>query len=87
MSTGESSCDTNQDAAVCPLVSPLTARIPGLLSLAALPAAILVNPLFFGLAGGLLAMINLLLSPANCRCLGIAGLVGAGGILGMFLKT
>lgn len=46
-------------AAACPLASPLTTYIPGLLSLVAVPAAIAVNPFFFGLAGGLLAGISM----------------------------
>lgn len=86
MDSSEAASDTSQaDTVVCPLVSPRTARIPGLLSLAAVPAAILVNPFFFGLAGCLLAVISLLLSPARCRLLGIMGFIGAvgGGILGM----
>jgi len=71
--------DTTQEheATACPLPAPLASRIPGLLSLAAMPAAILVNPFFFGLAGGLLAVICLLLSPPRRRRLGIAGLIGA----------
>jgi hypothetical protein len=75
-------------AAACPLSSPSAARIPGLLALAAAPAAVLVNPFFFGLAGGLLAVISLLLSPARCRCLGLVGLIStaAGGILGTFIN-
>jgi hypothetical protein len=79
--------DIPANTAVCPLTSPLTARIPGLLSLAAAPAAVLVNPFFFGLAGSLLAVICLLLSPAGCRLLGVAGFVAAvtGGILGLFV--
>jgi hypothetical protein len=70
----------------CPLASPLIGRVPGLLSVAAVPAAVFVNPLFFGLAGGLLAVISLLLSPAHCRCLGVVGLVGAlaGAALGAY---
>jgi hypothetical protein len=73
--------------AACPLSSPLAGRIPGLLALAAIPAAILVNPFFFGLAGGLLASISLLLAPVGCRCLGVVGLVGAvaGAMLGAFV--
>jgi hypothetical protein len=73
--------------AACPLSSPLAARIPGLLALAAIPAAILVNPFFFGLAGGLLASISLLLAPVGCRCLGVVGLVGAvaGAMLAAFV--
>jgi hypothetical protein len=89
MNSGETARDTTMAdaAAVCPLTSPLTARIPGLLSLAAVPAAIVVNPFFFGLAGGLLASISLLLSPPHCRRLGVVGLIGAvaGGSLGVFV--
>jgi hypothetical protein len=80
MNSSETSPDTiqaNARAAACPLTSPLTARIPGLLSLAAVPAAVLMNPFFFGLAGGLLAIISLLLSPPRCHCLGVVGLIGA----------
>jgi hypothetical protein len=71
-------------AVACPLDTPLTGRVPGLLAIAAIPAAILVNPLFYGLAGGLLATISVLLSPARCRCLGVVGVMGAvaGGLLG-----
>lgn len=88
MNSGETARDTTMaDAAACPLASPLTARIPGLLSLAAVPAAILMNPFFFGLAGGLLAVISLLLSPPRCRLLGVVGFIGAvaGGSLGVFV--
>jgi hypothetical protein len=88
MDSSEASSDTIQAVAtVCPLVSPRTARIPGLISLAAVPAAVLVNPFFFGLAGSLLAVISLLLAPARGRGLGIAGFIGAvgGGILGTYL--
>jgi len=51
MSSGETTRDTTMAdaAAVCPLASPLTARIPGLLSLAAVPAAIVANPFFSAL--------------------------------------
>jgi small neutral amino acid transporter SnatA (MarC family) len=90
MGSSKTSSDAIQEdaaAAACPLASPLTARVPGLLSLAAVPAAMLVNPFFFGLAGSLLAVISLLLSPVRCRRLGIAGLIGAlaGGGLGAFI--
>jgi len=88
MSSSETARDTTMaDAAACPLPSPLAARIPGLLSLAAVPAAILVNPFFFGLAGGLLAGISLLLSPPRCHRLGVVGLIGAvaGGSLGVMV--
>jgi hypothetical protein len=88
MGSSQAASNTTQaDAAVCSQASPLTARIPGLLSLAAVPAAVLVNPFFFGLAGGLLAVICLLLSPAGCCRLGVGGLIGAvtGGILGLFV--
>jgi hypothetical protein len=89
MSSEEPARDTimaDADAA-CPLASPLAARIPGLLSLAVVPAAIVVNPFFFGLAGGLLAGISLLLSPPRGRSLGVVGLIGAvvGGSLGVFV--
>lgn len=67
----------DQEAVACPLDSPLSGRIPGLLALAALPAAVLLKPLFFSLAGGLLAVVSLLLAPAGCRCLGALGLLGA----------
>lgn len=75
-------------AAACPLSAPRAARTPALLALAAAPAAVLVSPFFFGLAGGLLAVISLLLSPARCRCLGYVGLIAAagGGILGTFIN-
>ncbi len=61
----------------CPLESPLSGRLPGLLALAAIPAAILVKPLFFILVGSLLATLSLLLAPAGHRRLGLAGLAGA----------
>ena len=67
----------DQEAASCPLDSPLSGRIPGLLALAALPAALFLKPLFFSLAGGLLAVLSLLLAPSGCRCLGAMGLLGA----------
>jgi hypothetical protein len=63
--------------AACPLDLPRTGRVPGLLSLAAIPAALLANPLFFALAGGLLGIISLLLSSARCRLPGAAGVLGA----------
>ncbi len=89
MRRDETSRDTAmEDAAVaCPLASPFAARIPGLLSLVAVPAAMAVNPFFFGMAGGLLAGISLLLSPPHCRRLGVAGLIGAvaGSSLGVFV--
>ena len=89
MSSSETSRDTTMAdaAAACSLASPLTAYIPGWLSLAAVPAAIVVNPFFFGLAGGLLAGISLLLSPPRCRSLGVIGLIGAvaGGSLGVIV--
>jgi len=58
----------------CPLDLPFTGRIPAVLSLATLPGAVLVNPVFFGLAGGLLAVISLLLSPKRCRLIGVIAL-------------
>jgi hypothetical protein len=88
MDSGETSRDTalaGAAAAACPAASPLSARIPGLLSIAAVPAAIAVNPFFFGLAGGLLAGISLLLAPPRCHGLGVVGLIGAvvGGSVGV----
>ncbi len=80
--------ETNAPPAVaCALDLPLTGRLPGLLSLATTPGAVLANPLFFGLAGGLLAVISLLLSPPRHRRLGAFALVGAltAGIAGNFL--
>ncbi len=88
MGQDESARDAGMaDTASCPVLSPLTVRLPGLLSLAAVPAAILMNPFFFSLAGGLLASISLLLSAPRHRGLGIAGLIGAvvGGSLGAWL--
>lgn len=67
----------------CPLDSPLTGRIPGVLSLLAIPGAVFLNPLFFGLAGGLLGVISVLLSPPRCRLLGSAGMLGAVVVLGL----
>jgi len=73
--------------AACPLDLLLTGRIPALISLAAIPGAVLVNPVFFGLAGGMLAVISLLLSPARCRCIGLIALAGsiAAGLTGACL--
>jgi hypothetical protein len=61
----------------CPLTLPASGRLPGVLAIAALPAAIFIKPLFFSLAGALLAVVSLLLAPAGCRCLGAMGLLGA----------
>lgn len=71
----------------CPLERPFTGRVPALISLAALPGAVLVNPVFFGLAGGLLAIISLLLSPPRYRTAGLLALAGsiAAGLTGLFL--
>ena len=63
--------------AACPLDSPLTGRVPGLLALVAISAALWQGSLFFGLAAGLLAVISLLLSPPRCCLLGSVGLVGS----------
>lgn len=65
------------EAESCPLASPRSGRIPGVLALAALPAAVFLKPVFFSLAAGLLAVLSLLLAPAGCRCLGAMGLLGA----------
>lgn len=67
----------DEDAESCPLVSPRSGRIPGMLALAALPAAVFLKPVFFSLAAALLAALSLLLAPAGCRCLGAMGLLGA----------
>lgn len=61
----------------CPLELPASGRLPGWLAIAALPVAIFIKPLFFSLAGVLLAVVSLLLAPAGCRCLGAMGLLGA----------
>jgi len=81
---GSSMTDTDTP---CTLPSPLVARIPGMLSVAVIPAAIFLSPFFFGLAGGLLAFISLLLSPPHSRRLGFLGLIGAvaSGSLGVLL--
>ena len=63
--------------AACPLDSPRTGRVPGLLALVAIAAALWQGSLFFGLAGGLLAIISLLLSPPRCRVLGLSALMAA----------
>jgi hypothetical protein len=68
---------TTDEAASCPLYSPRSGRIPGVLALAALPAAVFLKPVFFSLAAALLAVLSLLLAPAGCRCLGAMGLLGA----------
>lgn len=61
----------------CPLSLPLYGRVPGALALAAAVAGVFVQPVFFSLAGGLLSLLSLLLSPPRCRLLGLAGLVAA----------
>lgn len=61
----------------CPLTTPLLGRIPGVLAVATIPASLFLNPLFFNLAGGLLAVISLLMSPARHRILGVVGLIGS----------
>lgn len=63
-------------AVACPLTTPLLGRVPGILAVATIPASLLFNPLFFNLAGGLLAVISLLMSPSRRRMLGLVGLVG-----------
>lgn len=72
------------EASSCPLATPLSGRVPGILAFLAAFAAAFAQPLFFGLAGALLATISLLISPAGCRCLGMFGLLAAvgGGLLG-----
>jgi hypothetical protein len=73
------------EASSCPLTSPLVSRVPGILAFLAAFTAAFAQPLFFGLAGALLATISLLVSPVGCRCLGILGLLAAvgGGLLGI----
>jgi len=61
----------------CPLVSPLVWRVPGLLSLATFPAAVSLAAPFFSLAGGLLALLSVLLAPPRRRGLGLLGLVAS----------
>jgi hypothetical protein len=75
---------TGDEASSCPLASPLTGRVPGILAFLAAFAAAFAQPLFFAVAGALLATISLLISPAGCRCLGLLGLLAAigGGLLG-----
>jgi len=73
------------EASSCPLVSPLMGRVPGILAFLAAFAAAFAQPLFFSLAGALLATISLLISPAGCRWFGTLGLLAAvgGGLLGI----
>lgn len=66
-----------QNAEACPLASPVYGRVPGTLALAVAVAGVFTQPAFFSLAGGLLALLSLLLSPPRHRLLGIAGLVAA----------
>jgi len=70
----------------CPLERPFTGRVPAIISLATIPGAVLLNPMFFGLAGGLLATISLLLSPRRSRLIGLLALAGsiAAAIAGRF---
>lgn len=65
------------ETSACALDFPLTGRLPAVLALATIPGAVLANPAFFGLAGGLLAVISLLLSPPRHRRLGAFALVAA----------
>ncbi len=58
----------------CPLLSPLVWRVPGIFSLAAFPAAMTLGTLFFSLAGGLFALLSILLAPPRRRGLGLLGL-------------
>lgn len=67
----------NEQAEACPLDAPSYGRLPGLMALAAVVAGAFTQPLFFALAGGLLAVLSLLLSPPRCRVLGLAALVAA----------
>jgi hypothetical protein len=65
------------DAGACPLTTPLLGRIPGVLAVASIPVSLFLHSRFFILAGGLLAVISLLMSPPRSRILGLAGLAGA----------
>ena len=70
--------ETVDDGVVaCSLTTPLLGRIPGVLAVASVTASLLLHSLFFILAGGLLAVISLLMSPPRSRMLGLAGLAGA----------
>ncbi len=86
--TTEGNAPPAVEAAACALDFPLTGRVPGFLALATVPGALLANPVFFGLAGGLLAVISLLLSPPRHRRLGAFALLAAltAGIAGHFLS-
>ncbi len=85
--TTEENASPTAESTACALDFPFTGRLPGFLSLATIPGAILVNPLFFGLAGGLLAIISLLLSPPRHRRVGALAFIGAliAGTAGYFL--
>ena len=61
----------------CPVTTPLLGRIPGWLAVATVSLGLCLNPLFCSLAGGLLAVISLLMSASRGRVLGLAGLVGS----------
>jgi len=67
----------HEEIEVCPLVSPLVWRVPGFGSIAAFPAAISFAAPFFSLAGGLLALLSMLLSPPRRRGLGLLGLAAS----------
>jgi len=85
--TTEKNASSAAESTACALDFPLTGHVPGFLSLATIPGAVLVNPLFFGLAGGLLAIISLLLSPPRHRRVGAVAFIGAliAGTAGYFL--
>jgi hypothetical protein len=75
--TASATASPDAEDAACPLTSPLIGRVPGWLSLAAMAAAFFTGAPFFSMAGALLAVISLLLSPPRCRVVGVAGLIGA----------
>ena len=77
MSPGVKASQENEVVEACPLDAPAYGRVPGLLALAAAVAGVFMQPVFFGLAAGMLAVLSLLLSPARCRWLGLAALVAA----------
>jgi hypothetical protein len=69
---GENILKTNANAAA---VNPTDGRLMGMLSIAAFPAAILLQPTLFGVAGFFLALIGLTVAAPKQRPLSIAGLV------------
>lgn len=77
MDPGVKASQEKEAVEACPLDAPAYGRVPGLLALAAAVAGAFVQPVFFGLAAGMLAVLSLLLSPARCRWLGMSALVAS----------